>query len=77
MKRKEIKRLPPIIEPFASFGRGLSYIWDATVYTFTGIYRCEFCYRKFGLRYEKYEIMLDVGCCYTACEDCHRKHYNI
>ena len=72
MKRK---RIPPILEPFVSIGNGLSYLADHAVYVFTGKYRCEFCYRRFGLEHDMYTIWLPICCSYTACEECYKKHY--
>lgn len=69
---KNLKRIPPILEPFASLGRGLSYLFDHGWYMLTGIYRCEFCYRKFGLKYEMYEVTFHSN--YIACEECYKKY---
>ena len=73
VKRKHVRK-PPIIEPFISMLNGLSYLADHMIYVFTGVYRCEFCYRKFGLEYEMYTVWLPVCSSFTACEECYRKH---
>lgn len=64
------KRKPPIIELFDHFISYHRRIWDGIVYFFTGIYRCDCCGCKKGLKEPKHNISMSIADMWQVCESC-------